>query len=129
MRLAPGLVAFSLVNILARAFYALGDTNTPMRISIFCLAAKVVPGTRDSSRRNVGGSIAPEPFGPSKLHLLFQRFSMVGATSLKQCNPILSRFGQCASSLSIRQGVRPLRSANRLWKPACLCVRHCERSY
>src|SRR5688572_25085116 len=30
--LAPGLVAFSLVNILARGFFALGDTRTPMRI-------------------------------------------------------------------------------------------------
>ena len=28
---------FSTVNILARAFYALGDTKTPMKISIFCL--------------------------------------------------------------------------------------------
>jgi len=36
--LAPGLVAFSTVNIFARAFYALGDTKTPMKISIFCLA-------------------------------------------------------------------------------------------
>lgn len=35
--LAPGLVAFSTVNILARAFFALGDTKTPMKISIFCL--------------------------------------------------------------------------------------------
>lgn len=35
--LGPGLLAYSLVNILARAFYALGDTHTPMRISIFCL--------------------------------------------------------------------------------------------
>ena len=35
--LAPGLVLFSLVNVLARAFYALGDTRTPMRISVFCL--------------------------------------------------------------------------------------------
>src|SRR5262249_23116711 len=39
--LAPGLVVFSLVNILARAFYALGDTKTPMRISIFCLGLNV----------------------------------------------------------------------------------------
>ena len=35
--LAPGLVSFSTVNILARAFYALNDTKTPMKISIFCL--------------------------------------------------------------------------------------------
>jgi putative peptidoglycan lipid II flippase len=35
--LAPGLVAFSTVNIVARAFYALGDTQTPMKISIACL--------------------------------------------------------------------------------------------
>jgi len=40
--LAPGLVAFSIVNILARAFYALGDVKTPMRISVFCLAINVV---------------------------------------------------------------------------------------
>ena len=38
MCLAPGLVAFSSVNILARAFFALGDTHTPMKISVACLA-------------------------------------------------------------------------------------------
>ena len=48
--LAPGLVAFSTVNVLVRAFYALGDTRTPMKISLLCLglnlaiaAALVVP--------------------------------------------------------------------------------------
>jgi len=42
MCLVPGLVSFSLVNIFARAFYALQDITTPMRISVFCLAANVV---------------------------------------------------------------------------------------
>lgn len=40
--LAPGLVAFSGVNIVARAFFALGDTTTPMRISVFTLAANLM---------------------------------------------------------------------------------------
>lgn len=42
MCLAPGLVFFSTVNILARAFYALGDVKTPMQISIFCLMLNLV---------------------------------------------------------------------------------------
>ena len=40
--LAPGLVAFSTVNILARAFYAVGDTHTPMKISITCLLLNLI---------------------------------------------------------------------------------------
>jgi putative peptidoglycan lipid II flippase len=40
--LAPGLIAFSMVNILARAFYALGDTQTPMKISSVCLGLNIV---------------------------------------------------------------------------------------
>ena len=39
--LAPGLILFSTVNVLARAFYALGDTKTPMRISVFCLFVNI----------------------------------------------------------------------------------------
>jgi putative peptidoglycan lipid II flippase len=42
MCLAPGLVAFSTVNILARAFFALGDTQTPMKISIVCLVLNLI---------------------------------------------------------------------------------------
>jgi putative peptidoglycan lipid II flippase len=42
MGLAPGLIAFSMVNIFARAFYALGDTRTPMLISSFCLVLNIV---------------------------------------------------------------------------------------
>jgi putative peptidoglycan lipid II flippase len=40
--LGPGLLAFSMVNITARAFYALGDTGTPMKISSFCLLLNVL---------------------------------------------------------------------------------------
>lgn len=40
--LAPGLVAFSTVNVVARAFFALGDTRTPMRVSVFCLAVNLL---------------------------------------------------------------------------------------
>lgn len=40
--LAPGLIAFSVVNIMARAFYALGDTQTPMKISTACLLLNIV---------------------------------------------------------------------------------------
>jgi putative peptidoglycan lipid II flippase len=40
--LVPGLISFSLVNILARAFYALNDIQTPMRISVFCLTVNLL---------------------------------------------------------------------------------------
>jgi putative peptidoglycan lipid II flippase len=42
MALAPGLFFFSAVNILARAFYALHDIRTPMKISIFSLGINLV---------------------------------------------------------------------------------------
>jgi len=40
--LAPGLVAFSAVNIFARAFYALSDTSTPMKIGVCSLGLNLV---------------------------------------------------------------------------------------
>jgi putative peptidoglycan lipid II flippase len=42
--LAPGLLMFSMNNILARAFYALNDIKTPMRISVFCLGLNLISG-------------------------------------------------------------------------------------
>jgi putative peptidoglycan lipid II flippase len=39
--LAPGLILFSTVNVLARGFYALGDTRTPMQVSVFCLVLNI----------------------------------------------------------------------------------------
>lgn len=42
MGLAPGLIAASLNSIVARAFFALDDTKTPMRIGVFCLALNLV---------------------------------------------------------------------------------------
>ncbi len=40
--LAPGLLLFSMNNILARAFYALRDVSTPMKISVVCLCLNLV---------------------------------------------------------------------------------------
>jgi putative peptidoglycan lipid II flippase len=40
--LGPGLLMFSTNNILARAFYALKDVQTPMKISIVCLGLNLV---------------------------------------------------------------------------------------
>lgn len=42
MCLAPGLICFSLVNIYVRAFYAVNDIKTPMRISVFCVTINFV---------------------------------------------------------------------------------------
>ncbi len=42
MCLVPGLISFSLVNIFARAFYAVNDLMTPMKISVFCLAVNLL---------------------------------------------------------------------------------------
>ncbi len=40
--LAPGLLMFSMVNILARAFFALNDIKTPMKISLCCLVLNLI---------------------------------------------------------------------------------------
>ncbi|MGN6553795.1 MAG: murein biosynthesis integral membrane protein MurJ [Verrucomicrobiota bacterium] len=53
--LAGSLVAYSLVNVLARAFYALGDTKTPMKISLVCLALNLVVAVCLVGRLRQGG--------------------------------------------------------------------------
>ena len=40
--LAPALPGYSLVLILGRAFYAMGEVKTPVRISVFCLGLNLV---------------------------------------------------------------------------------------
>lgn len=39
--LAPGLVSYSTVNVVARAFYALQDTRTPMKIGVLAMVVNV----------------------------------------------------------------------------------------
>jgi putative peptidoglycan lipid II flippase len=56
--LAPGLLMFSMNNILARAFFALRDIKTPMKISVFCLALNLVFAytlVRYSAQWRIGG--------------------------------------------------------------------------
>jgi putative peptidoglycan lipid II flippase len=72
MCLAPGLVAFSLVNILARAFYSLGDTRTPMLISVFCLALNALLALVLMSRwRQMGLGVANTLSAVINVSLLF----------------------------------------------------------
>ena len=40
--LAPSLLTYSGVNVMARAFYAMGDTKVPMQISAVCLGLNLV---------------------------------------------------------------------------------------
>ncbi|MEC7881638.1 MAG: murein biosynthesis integral membrane protein MurJ [Verrucomicrobiota bacterium] len=40
--LAPSLLTYSAVNVMARAFYAMGDTKVPMQISAVCLGLNLV---------------------------------------------------------------------------------------
>jgi putative peptidoglycan lipid II flippase len=58
--LAPGLLMFSMNNILARAFYALNDIKTPMKISVFCLLLNLVLAfwlVSHSQNANVSGEV------------------------------------------------------------------------
>ena len=70
--LAPGLVAFSVVNVLARAFYALSDTQTPMRISVFCLVVNLLlAGVLVSRYQQAGLGLANTASALMNMSLLF----------------------------------------------------------
>jgi putative peptidoglycan lipid II flippase len=58
--LAPGLLMFSMNNILARAFYALNDIKTPMKVSVFCLLLNLMLSfwlVRYFEEARVGGEV------------------------------------------------------------------------
>jgi len=58
--LAPGLLMFSMNNILARAFYALNDIKTPMKISVLCLGLNLAFAfwlVRHFEQARVGGEV------------------------------------------------------------------------
>src|SRR5689334_20992511 len=58
--LAPGLLMFSMNNILARAFFALNDIKTPMKVSVFCLALNLVLAfflVKQSQLLRIGGEV------------------------------------------------------------------------
>ncbi|HEY3913081.1 MAG TPA: murein biosynthesis integral membrane protein MurJ [Verrucomicrobiae bacterium] len=82
--LVPGLISFSLVNILARAFYALGDILTPMRISIFCLAINLL------------------------FAVIFLLVYRLGANALGIANTLSSICNLCLLSYALRRKLRTL---------------------
>jgi putative peptidoglycan lipid II flippase len=87
--LAPGLLMFSMNNILARAFFALGDIQTPMRISILCLAPNLVFAIWLVQRyREAGLAVANTMSATINVVLLTYalrlRLSRLGLSQLKQ---------------------------------------------
>jgi putative peptidoglycan lipid II flippase len=87
--LAPGLLMFSMNNILARAFYALGDIKTPMKISVVCLVLNLGFAIWLVQRyREAGLAVANTMSATINLALLTyalrRRLSRLGLSQLKQ---------------------------------------------
>lgn len=92
--LAPGLLMFSMNNILARAFFALDDIKTPMKISVFCLGLNLllafwlVRHFENSLHGEVGLAIAntlSACFNVTLLtYALRRKLSRLGMSSLRQ---------------------------------------------
>jgi putative peptidoglycan lipid II flippase len=87
--LAPGLLMFSMNNILARAFYALGDIQTPMKISVLCLVLNLAFAIWLVQRyREAGLAVANTMSATFNLVLLTyalrRKLSRLGLSQLKQ---------------------------------------------
>jgi putative peptidoglycan lipid II flippase len=87
--LAPGLLMFSMNNILARAFYALGDIQTPMKISVVCLGLNLAFAIWMVQRyREAGLAVANTMSATFNLVLLTfalrKKLSRLGLSLLKQ---------------------------------------------
>jgi putative peptidoglycan lipid II flippase len=87
--LAPGLLMFSMNNILARAFFALGDIQTPMKISVVCLGLNLAFAIWLVQRyREAGLAVANTMSATINLVLLTyalrRRLSRLGLSQVKQ---------------------------------------------
>lgn len=87
--LAPGLLMFSMNNILARAFFALGDIQTPMKISVVCLGLNLVFAVWLVQRyREAGLAVANTMSATFNVVLLIyalrRKLSRLGLSLLKQ---------------------------------------------
>src|SRR6267378_1886001 len=87
--LAPGLLMFSMNNILARAFFALDDIKTPMKISVLCLGLNLAFAIWLVQRyREAGLAVANTMSATFNLVLLTyalrRKLSRLGLSQLKQ---------------------------------------------
>ena len=93
--LAPGLLMFSVNNILARAFYALKDIQTPVRMSIVCLVLNlglaltlVMASQHTRVRGEVGLAVANTTTATLNtlllLYALRRKLKFLGLTSLRR---------------------------------------------
>lgn len=97
--LAPGLICFSTNNILARAFYALNDTRTPMWISLYCLSFNLVLVfflTLPLQQRGLALANTLSAVGNSAL-LFYALKKVLPKFSLREMLPTLSSIGVLAA--------------------------------
>jgi putative peptidoglycan lipid II flippase len=102
--LAPSLVAYSTVNVLARAFYALGDTQTPMKVSVVCLGvnlafAAILLGPLRQGGLGLANTLSSALNAWLLLHALRRKLSRLQLGQLrKQVLPLLGLTALAAST-------------------------------